>query len=376
MKKQIKTMDQLKDSRLLYEKTLPFFGYMMIIIISILLLDVLIWSIKAPKTYMINSSGTVQSNNKNYVMSPYTGKITKINMEEGKVVEKGDVLFSIKSTDLDLQGEQLEGQKETYEKQISQYEKLVKSIKDDTNYFDQSNSDDNLYYSQFESYKSQVNQQKVDISSYKAYGYTEEQIEQKLVENQNKITELYYSALKASEDSMQQAQAQLDSFNAQLGAVGTGKDEYVVKANATGKIHMTADYKEGMVVQAASSIASIASEQDEYAAQAFVSASDAARVEVGDKVDIAVSGLAQSVYGTLSGVVVKKDTDITMPQNENGENANPYFKVEIKPDTCYLISKEGDKVNLSNGMAVETRIQYDKVTYFNYVLEQLGVLTR
>lgn len=37
--------------------------------------------------------------------------------------------------------------------------------------------------------------------------------------------------------------------------------------------------------------------------------------------------------------------------------------------------KEGDKVNISNGMAVETTIQYGKVTYFNYVLEALGVLT-
>lgn len=235
----------------------------MIITIGILLLAVLIWSIKAPKTYMINASGTVESTNKNYVMSPYTGKITEINIEEGKVVEKGDKLFPIKSTDLDVQREQIEGQKETYETQISQYEKLVKSIQDDTNYFDQSNSDDTLYYSQFESYKSQVNQQKVDITTYKAYDYTEEQIEQKLVENESKVTELYYSAIKAAEDSMQQAQTQSDSLNAQLGAVGTGKDEYTITANATGKIHMTSEYKEGMVVQAASAIASITSEQDE-----------------------------------------------------------------------------------------------------------------
>jgi len=27
-------------------------------------------------------------------------------------------------------------------------------------------------------------------------------------------------------------------------------------------------------------------------------------------------------------------------------------------------------------MAVETRIQYDEITYFNYILEALGVLTR
>ncbi len=71
-------------------------------------------------------------------------------------MEEGDVLFSVESTDLNLQEEQLNGQKVIYETQISQYEKLVQSIKDDTNYFSASRSEDNLYYSQYEAYKSQV----------------------------------------------------------------------------------------------------------------------------------------------------------------------------------------------------------------------------
>ncbi|RDU21883.1 HlyD family secretion protein [Anaerosacchariphilus polymeriproducens] len=376
MKKQIKTMEQLKDSRLLYEKQLPAFGYMMIILVSILLIAVVFWSIWAPRTYIINSTGTVQSKNKNYVMAPFTGVITKINIEEGKVVEKGDELLTIKSTDLDIQSKQLEEQKNTYKTQIAQYKKLVKSIQDDTNYFDASNSNDTLYFSQYETYKSQVKQQKVDPNTYKAYNYTQEQIEQEFLKNQSKIEELYHSAIKAAEDSIQQAQTQLDSIDAQLGAVGSGKENYVVIANATGKIHMASEYKKGMVVQAAASVASIASEQDNFTIQIFVEPSDAARVAVGNKVDIAVSGLAQSVYGTISGRVTQKDSDITTQQGESEGKSASYFKMEITPDYCYLISKDGDKVNLSNGMAVQARIQYDKVTYFNYVLEELGVLTR
>ena len=37
--------------------------------------------------------------------------------------------------------------------------------------------DDGLYWSLFETYKSQVEQNKVDVSSYQAYGYTDEQIQ-------------------------------------------------------------------------------------------------------------------------------------------------------------------------------------------------------
>ena len=49
------------------------------------------------------------------------------------------------------------------------------------------------------------------------------------------------------------------------------------------------------------------------------------------------------------------------------------FKIRILPEMDYLVSKTGDKVNLSNGMTVEARIIYDKMTYFDYVLEKLGV---
>ena len=93
MSRQIKTLDQLKDSRLLYEKKLPRFGYIITVILMALLTVIVIWSIYTPKIYVIKSAGAVQSDNKNYVMSPYTGKISEMQVKEGQVVEKGDILF-------------------------------------------------------------------------------------------------------------------------------------------------------------------------------------------------------------------------------------------------------------------------------------------
>lgn len=166
-----------------------------------------------------------------------------------------------------------------------------------------------------------------------------------------------------------------DAVEAQLAAIESGQSNYTITANTSGKVHMMSEYKVGMVVQAASAIASISSANEEYIVEAYVSPSDTARINVGDKVDIAVSGIAQSVYGTISGEVTRIDSDISTSQSSEGENSS-YFKIEVAPDIEYLVSKEGDKVNIYSGMAVETRIQYDKVTYFNYVLESLGVLTR
>jgi multidrug resistance efflux pump len=373
--KTVKTFDNLKDSELLYEKTLPPFGYVILLALLALLIGVVVWSVNTPRVYVIKSAGNVQSVNKNYVMSPYSGEIVSINMREGANVEKGDALFTVKSTELDLQDKQLAEQRGIYETQIDQFGKLVKSIQQDKNLFSAKDADDTLYYNQYETYKSQVEQQRLDTSSLKAYGYTAAQIEAEVAKAQNKTAEIYYAAIKSAEDQILQAQAQLDAIDAQLGAVKAGQEDYNVVANETGRIHMLTEYKEGMVVQAGSPLASIASENDVYEIVANVSASDAPLIAPDDKVTIAVAGLTQAVYGTVRGEVAEIDSDITVPQTE-GATAQPYFKAKIVPDSGYLVSKSGHKVNLTNGMAVETRIEYDKVSYFNYVLESIGLLTR
>lgn len=130
MKKRIQTLEQLKDSRLLFDKQIPAFGYMLIVIVAVFLVGAVVWSMNTPKVYTIQAQGTVTNTDASYVMCTYTGEIETSYMEEGKLVEIGDTLFTIKSTDYNLQKVQLEDSRIAYEKQISQYQKLVKSIKD------------------------------------------------------------------------------------------------------------------------------------------------------------------------------------------------------------------------------------------------------
>ncbi len=288
---------------------------------------------------MVTPSGVIQSTNKNYVMSPCTGEIVDMNISEGVQVEIGDVLFTVKSTDLNLQEQQIKGQKKIYEKQIAQLVKLTRSIENNTNYFDLSNEEDKLYYNQYEAYRSQVSQQDFDVNAYKAYGYTDEQIEAEVIRNQSKISEIYYTALNAIEESILQCRNEIAALEVQLNAVAGGQEEYGVKGNTTGIVHMLGDYKKGMVVQVGAAIASIASENDRYIVLANINAGDRARISVGDRVDIVVAGLVQTVYGTITGTVSMIDSDITI--NEKGESI---FKAEIIPDTYYLVSKEGHKV--------------------------------
>ena len=371
-KKTVKNMSELKDSRILYEKDLPPFGYILVSLIAILLIAVVIWSINTPKTYVIKSSGTVESTNKNYIMSAYTGEISQMNISEGSYVEKGDILFTVKSTDLDLQEEQITGQIDVYTANVEQLKKLEKSVMDGKNYFDLSNEEDRQYYNQYEAYMSQIGQNDIDTSTYKNYGYTDAQIEAELEKNNAKISEIYYSTLKGINESIQQYENEIDKLEIQKNAVAGGQSEYQITAAASGIVHMMNDYKEGMVVQAAGAVGSIASENDEYIVTVYLGVNDRPRVNPGDEVNIEVAGLAQNVYGNIHGTLVSVESDITSSQ----DGKETYFKSKIKVDEPYLISSKGNKVNISNGMAVEARIIYDELSYFDYFLESVGILTR
>ena len=375
MNKKIKSIEELRDSSLLFDKNPPAFGYVFIIVVAVFLAVAIIWSIRTPKIYTIQAQGTVSNEDANYVMCSYTGEISDCNLKEGMIVEKGDVLFKVKSTDYDVQEEQLLLNKKSYEKKIEKYKLLVKAIKDDTNYFEQDNAEDELYYSAFESYKSQVEQNTIDTSAYAAYGYNDEQIEAEIEKNQGKISQVYYDAIKSAEASSAEATQQIEAIDAQLSAINSGKDEYTVTATASGVIHLLNNYKNGMVVQTTQSVATISPKNSESILEAYVSTADMARMKEKDTVQLVFDGLAQNVYGTITGTVKQIDSNVTVQSNNDGSTTQ-VFKVLISMDNNYLVSKSGDKVNVINGMTAVARISYDKVTYFNYVLEKLGIRIR
>lgn len=73
------------------------FGYILITVVAVFLIVAVVWSIKTPKVYTIQAQGTVTNDESNYVMCKYTGEILDSNMEEGALVEAGDVLLQLKA---------------------------------------------------------------------------------------------------------------------------------------------------------------------------------------------------------------------------------------------------------------------------------------
>ncbi len=372
--RRVRDIRELKDSRLLYDKEPPAFGYILLTLVAVFMLVAAIVAIKVPKIYVVKAKGTVTGEDSGYVMCPVTGQIDKCYMKEGMLVEEGDVLFTVKSTDYDLQGTQLEKSRENYAKQLEKYELLVKSIKDDVNYFENS-SDDAYFYSTYEKYKSEVAQAKVDVSTYKAYGYTDDQIKNALVANEDKIMSIYYAAIQQAENQKSQIADQLSNIDAQLLAISSGKESFSVTASSSGVLHLLQEYKSGMVLQTTTAVATITPENSKRILKVNVSPYDKARIKEGDEVQIAIDGLAQNSYGTISGKVIDIDSNVTVGQNYDGSSYQAFGAI-ISLEQDYLVGASGTAVKIENGMSAEARITYDKISYMDYMLEKLGFKIR
>lgn len=366
----IRDINELQDRRIMMEKKLPPFGYALILLTAALILFLVVWSTKNYRTYVSQSSGSVQAANKTYIMSSYSGSITELNIAEGSYVNEGDLIAHIKSTDLDMQQDSIQSQLDIYKKQKSQYEKLVKSIQDDKNYFSETDIDDQPYYYQYETYKSQVAQKAFDASPYQAASYSDEQIKALMEQNQSEVEALYYSTLQSISASLTSVQSNIDNLQSQMDALNTGANDYYIYAPTSGVIHMDTPYKVGMVLSAGTPLATVASENSDLEVVAYVTLNDRPLLHVGDPCKIAITGLSEYSYGTLTGTVTSIDSDVT------ASSSGSYYKMTITPDSTYVISNSGDKVDLSNGMSVTARVEYDKLTYFEYAMEALGVLFR
>ena len=366
----IQNLDDLQDRRIMMDRDVPPYGYAFVILVGLFMIFLLVWSTRTNRIYVSQNSGTVQASNKTYIMSSYSGTLTELYISEGSYVNEGDLVAHIKSTDLDMQQDNLESQLKIYQTQVDQYNKLLQCIQDDTNYFSETSVEDQPYYYQYETYKSQVEQKTFDASAYQAAGYTDAQIKTMMEQNQSEIQALYYSTMQSISQSITSAQSNVDNVQAQIDALNTGANDYYLYAPTSGVIHMDSPYKEGMVLSAGSPLATVASENDDLEIVAMVTVNDRPLLHVGDPCKIAITGLSEYSYGTLTVNLTSIDSDVTTSTSAS------YYKMTIKPDSTYVVSRSGDKVDLSNGMSVTARVEYDQVTYFEYAMEALGVLFR
>jgi multidrug efflux pump subunit AcrA (membrane-fusion protein) len=341
----------------------------MILIVLSLIIGFLVWSDRSIKTYVVTAQGMVTTENKTDIMDNITGEISSANVEEGKQVKIGDVLFTIDPSDSNLQLQQANGQLEYDNRRIALLTRAEQDAAKGTNSFNKNNPDELEFYNRLQDNYAKAGEYTVDEASLKAQGYTDDQINQQKQAAATKLNELHYDTILTFTTEKNEDEADKSKLEAQIAALNSSLSEYKITAQNSGTVHLLSPLTKGMVLQQGNSVGSISDTKNGLIVQATIQASDRPMVSVGDEVSLAVSGLNQEEYGTVKGKVMSIDEDA----NIDSQKGNVYFNVKVKPEQTFLKDKKGEKVNLTVGMVTETRVKYDKITYMKYFLEQIGV---
>ncbi|MBU3160889.1 HlyD family secretion protein [Clostridium frigoris] len=362
-------LNELTDSRVLYDKNPPKFMLYIIMLVTILLIMFLVWANHSVKTYMVKGQGIVTTENKSQIMAAVSGGVVNVSAIEGKDVIAGDTLVTLNPVESNLQSGEVDDQIKMFNKRIALLTRAEKDATALTNSFDKNKDDEAEFYNKLTNSYTKRKEFVVDEVALKSEAATKEQINQYKISQKIKSDGNYYDTILQFTTERTQLELEKEKLDIQRKALGKSSSEYKIVAPKDGKLHLTAPITKGMVLQAGSSIGSITNKDEKLIIETLLPSSERPRIKTGDEASVAVAGLNQAEYGTIKGKVLSIDQDATI----DSEKGDVFFKVKVKLDKTYLEDKKGEKVNLTLGMVTETRVKYEEITYMKYFMQQIGV---
>lgn len=152
MRDEIIDIKELTDSREVMMKKSPPAITAFISIVAVILVVALVWSCFGKIDTYVTSTGEVRTQAPaSTITLTNGGKIKKVLFEDGANVKKGDTVFEFDSEYYEEQKSIISNQISDKQVDIDNYNRLIKSIKDDKNVFDK-NTEAEFYY-QYENYR-------------------------------------------------------------------------------------------------------------------------------------------------------------------------------------------------------------------------------
>jgi multidrug resistance efflux pump len=362
----------LTDSRILYEKRPPLFGFLVIALAASALVVVLVWASVTNRPSVVEGSGAVEGANRTVVMSSVSGRIVDVSTPNGSSVAEGDRMIAVESVELDAEKQTVASEKALLEKQLGLQTRFSESIRTTRNAFDRDVPEESAFYWQFTSVQNQKAQLRADRPSLEAIGYTPEEIANVIATNALKAQEIDATALSESASKETQLRQQIAELDIRGQAAATGASAFQVAAPVSGTVHLDEGVTIGGVVTAGDRIGSVASTDDGIDVTVFLSVPDRQQVEVGDDAKVTVSGLPSVEYETMRGRIESIDADVTtVPTGPT--KTSTYFVAHLALDENAVHSRTGERRELLNGTAISVAVVYEEVTYLDYFAELLGL---
>lgn len=148
----------------------------------------------------------------------------------------------------------------------------------------------------------------------------------------------------------------------------TGRNDKVarreLRASMDGVVNRVLINTVGGVVKAGETIMEIVPADDRLLISARVKPTDIAFIKIGQSAKIRISAYDSSIFGTLSGKVVRVGADAIV----DNERKETYFEVFLQSETNDLGSPE-EQLSISPGMGADSSINTGKRTMMEYMLK-------
>lgn len=118
-------LNDLKDSKILYDKNPPKFILYIFLIVLVSIILIITYTNFTYKTEVVRTSGILSAENKSNIQSPVGGKITNIYKENGEYVSKGDILFELDNIDTYASIVMLEAKEVLMQRYVSNYNQMI-----------------------------------------------------------------------------------------------------------------------------------------------------------------------------------------------------------------------------------------------------------
>ncbi len=203
----------------------------------------------------------------------------------------------------------------------------------------------------------------IEVEYYNMFvAYNNELVQLDLMDKTEAIKLKYTQSMNTDKNN---SNAQILQLQTNITSCDTNIAKYTITAATSGNVHYDVKLHEGGTLQAGTAIGSINSGSDRQV-ELYVSAHDRVRLNVGQDCKFTVDGLLQTEFGCARGQVLSIADDATV--SEKGA----FFKVIVAFDNGVLKDKDGNQIEILNGMTVRMWIVYEKCTYMEYFLDRLG----
>lgn len=350
------SLDQLKSSRIQYDKNPPNFLIYIIMFVLVLLISIVILGAFTYKTEVVRTSGILTCDSKVQIQSQNGGLISEVYFYDGEYVNENDVLFKIDSTQVTASIIAIQNKIDFMEKMISNYELLIKKIEEvDVNEENEivNTFQDKEFYIYFQNFINSYNQ--ANANEYLGISLISAKNQVK-----NEYLQSYYQTKLQYEYDMIGNKGQIEAYNEVL-------KTYKTLAPKSGYINYSTKISKGVVLD--NSIIGTISEKinnENSIIECYINVGHRNFVNLNDSVEIVISGLSQNKYGSLSGKIVEISNDST-----RDSDGNVLFKLTIKPDDLNV-----DDIVLQNGQVGEIRIKYETISWLNWCLKKMGIIDK